>query len=70
MARPLGRSEKKEPFWIRAWWARALLAMNMTGRDPMRRVKIGPCLAARVRRNGSSSMKDFLSHRKLVMIGM
>ena len=69
MARPLGRSEKMEPFWIRAWWARVLSAINMAGRDPMRRVTMGPYLAWRVRRIGSS-FKVFRSHRMFEMIGM
>ena len=70
MARALGRSEKREPFWIRAWWARVLSAMKMTRWEPIGRVTMGPYLVWRFRRIGSSSEKVFRSHRKLVMTGM
>lgn len=68
--RGLGRSEKREAFWMRAWWARERSAMNTEGRDPIRRLIIGPCLATRVRRKGSSWENDLVSHVMVVMMGM
>lgn len=70
VGRGLGRSEKREAFWIKAWWASDRSAMNTAGREPIRRLTIGPCLAVRVRRKGSNWENDFRSHVMDVMIGM
>jgi len=42
----------------------------MEGREPILRLMIGPCLAWRVLRKGSSWEDDFRSHRILVMMGI
>lgn len=55
---------------MRALWARERSAMKTEGREPIRREMIGPCLAWRVLRKGSSWENDFLIHRKLVMMGI
>lgn len=44
--------------------------MKMEGREPICTVMIGPCLAWRVLRKGSSWEIDFWSNWKFVMIGM
>ena len=64
-----GRSAKTAPFWTRAWWTRDLVEMKMVGREPIRRVMMGPYLACRSGRTDSSSENDFRSHRKFPMNG-
>lgn len=65
----LGRSAKTTPCWIKAWWARELAEMKMEGREPIWRVTMGPYLAWRVRRIGSSSEKDLRSQSRLPTTG-
>ncbi|KAJ9678330.1 hypothetical protein PVL29_020484 [Vitis rotundifolia] len=67
--RSAGRSEKTAPFCTKAWWARELEEMKMAGREPIRRVRIGPYLACKFRRMGSRSAKDVPSQRRLPMRG-
>ena len=43
--------------------------MKMAGREPIRRVRIGPYLACKFRRVGSRSAKDVPSQRRLPMRG-
>ena len=64
-----GRSEKTTPFCTKAWWARELEEMKMAGRERIRTVKIGPYLACKFRRMGSSSEKDVPSQRRFPMRG-
>ena len=65
-----GRSAKMAPFWTRAWCAIERLDIKIAGLGPMRRVTMGPYLAWRLRRMGSSSEKGLRSHRRLPRIGM
>lgn len=48
---------------------RELVEMKMAGREPILRVTIGPYLACRFRRIGSSSKKVLRSHFKFPMRG-
>jgi len=67
----IGRSEKTDEFWIRASWARDRSEMNTIRRKMIWRLMIGPCFACKVRRKGTSwvCVNDFLSHKRVVMIG-
>ena len=65
-----GRSAKTAPFWTRAWCAIERLDIKIAGREPMRRVTMGPYLAWRLRRMGSSSEKGLSNYRRLPRIGM
>ncbi|KAJ9678346.1 hypothetical protein PVL29_020500 [Vitis rotundifolia] len=64
-----GRSAKTAPFCTKAWWAREFSEMKMAGREPIRRVRIGPYLACKFRRMGSRSAKDVPSQWRFPMRG-
>ncbi|KAI8565304.1 hypothetical protein RHMOL_Rhmol03G0248600 [Rhododendron molle] len=70
VARALGRSEKTAPFWTRAWWAKVGVPMKMAGRDPARRVMMGPCLARKERMADSNSEKFLRRNMKSPISGM
>jgi hypothetical protein len=67
--RALGRSEKIEPLWIKALWARKRSDIEMWGVDQNLNEMIGPFLAWKLRRIGSSCENDFRSHRMSEIIG-
>lgn len=60
-----GRSEKRDPFWTRALWARKWSEMKTRVRGPMWKVMMGPYLGRSLRRWGSRSRKGLVSHLRL-----
>lgn len=67
--RAFGRSAKMAPFWTKALWTREQSDIDMLGVDQKWNEMIGPCLAWRLRRIGSSCGNDFRSHRISEMKG-